>query len=229
MALSQKTTLTHPIEIALTAGSSSGVAILVGAGSPDGNTDPWNSAGKGSLHIRIDQTDDYSPLYVKVDADGADDDWVPTFVEYDSTGRTLKSTLTMNVDNKVQFRDTGIFIHSNAGSYMNITAPSGVDISKLTIGSGTYYNSFLAGSGTISYGALVAGATSTACLSITGLTQAHKIFLAPSTMSGCLVMNAWSCSPGGGLLALTVANSGSETTPVGNVVFGYTAFAACGP
>ena len=229
MALSPKTTLTQPIQIGLTAGSDSGVALLIGSGSPDGNTDPWSSAGKGSLHIRIDQTDDYSPLYVKVDADGADDDWVPTFVESDSVARTLKSTLTMDVDKKLFFRDSDNFMHSNAASYIALTAPSGVDVSKLTVGSGTYYNSFLAGSGTIVYGALVAGATSTACLSISGLTQEHKIFLAPSSMSGCLIMNGWSCSPGGGLLALTVANSGSETTPVGNVVFGYTAFAACGP
>jgi len=228
MALSPKTTLTHPIEIGLTAGSNSGVALLIGSGSPDGNTDPWNSAGKSSVHLRIDQTDDVSPFYVKVDADGADDDWVPVFVEKDEGDRILEGDLTMDADKRVYFRDTNTSIYSDSACKLYVDAASGVDISTLKVGSGTYFDNLLAGSGTIVYGALGAGATSTACLAVTGLTQEHKIFLSPSSMSGCLHINAVSCSPGGGLLALTVANTASEATPVGNVVFAYQAIAACG-
>lgn len=229
MALSPKVTLTHPIEIALTAGSSSGVALLIGSGSPDGNTDPWASAGKGSVHLRIDATDDYPALYGKVDADSADDDWVPYIAEKSMMDHTLKGNLTMDTDKRVYFRDsTDLSIYSDAACKLYVAAPSGIDIEKLTVGTGTYYDSFLAGSGTIIFGALAASATSTACLAVTGLTQEHKIFVSPSSMSGCLVINAVSCSPGGGLLALTVVNLAAEATPVGNVVFGYTAFAACG-
>lgn len=228
MALSPKSTLVHPIQIGLTAGSDSGVALLIGSGSPDGNTDPWASAGKSSLHLRIDATDDESPLYCKVDDDSADDDWVPFFVEKDESDRILEGHLTLDVDKRVYFRDTDTSIYSDSACKLYVATPSGMDVEKLTVGSGTFYDSFLAGSGTIIFGALAASATSTACLAVTGLTQEHKIFVSPSSMSGCLNINGVSCSPGGGLLALTVTNLAAEATAVGNVVFGYTAFAACG-
>jgi hypothetical protein len=220
--------LTHPIEIALTAGSSSGVALLIGSGSPDGNTDPYNSAGKGSFYLRIDQTDDYSPLYVKVDADGADDDWVPTFVEKDEADRILEGNLTLDADKRLYFRDTDTSIYSDSACKLYIDTASGIDIDKMKVGSGTYFDSVLAGSATIVYGALAASATSTACVAVTGLTQEHKIFFSPSSMSGCLMVHGISCSPGGGLIALTVSNAASEVTAAGNVVFGYWAVAACG-
>jgi len=68
---------------------------------------------------------------------------------------------------------------------------------------------------------------STACLTVTGLTQEHKIFISPSTMSGCLTISGVCASPGGGLLAMTVTATSSYTG--GNVVFGYMAVATCGP
>ena len=229
MALSPKSTLTHPIQIGLTAGSDSGIAFLVGSGSPDGNTDPWGSACKGSVHLRIDQTDDLSPFYVKVDDDGADDDWVPVFVEKDEADRTLEGDLTMDADKRTYYRDTNLSIYSDAASQLTIDAASFTDLTGgVKIGTGTEFDSILAGSGTIAYGALAASATSTASLTVTGLTQEHKVYISPSSMSGCLVVNAVSCSPGGGLLAFTVANLAAETTAAGDVVFGYMAVAACG-
>lgn len=228
MALSQKSSLTHPIEINLTAGSSSGVALLINSGSPDGNTDPYNSAGKGSVFLRIDATDDVSPLYVKVDDDGADDDWVPVFVEKDEGDRILEGDLTMDADKRTYYRDTNTSIYSDSACKLYIDASCGMDVNKMKVGSGTYFDSILAGSGTIAYGSLAASAASTASMSVTGLTQEHKIFVSPSSMSGCLVINAVSCSPGGGLLALTVVNLAAEATAAGNVVFGYMAMAACG-
>jgi hypothetical protein len=229
MALSEKSTLTHPIEIGLTAGSSSGVALLIGAGSPNGDADPYNSAGKGSIYLRIDQTDDISPFYAKVDDDGADDDWVAVFVEKDEGDRILEGDLTMDVDKRTYYRDTNLSIYSDAASQLVINAASFTDMTGgVKIGTGTKFDSILAGSGTIAYGALAASAASTASMSVTGLTQEHKIFISPSSMSGCLVVNAVSCSPGGGLMALTVVNVAAETTAVGNVVFGYWAVAACG-
>jgi len=227
MALEPKTTMTHPIQIGLTAGSDSGVALLIGSGSPDGNTDPWLSAGKGSLHIRIDATDDYGPLYAKVDDDGADDDWVHFVADLEEDDITLEGHVTLDADKRVYFRDTNNSIYSDSACKLYVSTASGMDIEKVSVGSGTFIDSVLAGSGTIAYGALGAGATSTACFTVTGLTQEHKIFISPSSMSGCLVVNAVSCSPGGGLLALTVGNTASEAAAAGNVVFGYLALAAC--
>lgn len=229
MALDAKTSITHPLQINLTAGSDSSVALLIGAGSPDGNVDPWNSALKSSAHIRIDATDDYPTLYLKVDADGADDDWVPVIVEKSEMDHILEGHLTLDADKRLFLRDTNTSIYSDAACKIFVDSAKGMDVTKFSVGSGTFVDSFLAGSGTIVYGALAACAASTASLAITGLTQEHKIFISPSSMSGCLNITGIACSPGGGLLALTVNVVAVETYAGGNLVFGYTAFAACGP
>lgn len=228
MALDAKVTLTHPIQIDQTAGSSSGRAILINSGSPDGNTDPYNSAAKGSVFIRTDATDDYPSLYVKIDADGADDDWVPVIVEKSEMDHTLEGHLTMDADKRTYYRDTDISVYSSAACKLSIVAPSGVDVDKLTVGTGTYVSGLIAGSATLAFGAIAASAASTACLAITGLTQGHYIFLAPSGMAGSLVLTGWGCSPGGGVLKVDVANLAVETTAACDIVFGYLALAACG-
>ena len=204
------------------------MALLIGGGSPDGNVDPWNSAGKGSVHLRIDATDDQSPLYVKVDADGADDDWVPTVVHMDEAARTLEANLTLDADKRVYFRDTNCSIYSDSGSKLYISTASGVDIEKMKVGSGHTFNHLLAGSATISCACAASGATIATCVSITGLTQTHKIFLAPSTISTCLVLNKWACSPGGGVLTASVVNLGAASTASANIIVSYLAIAACG-
>lgn len=225
MALDAKSTFTHPIQVNLTAGSDSGVAILIGTGSPAGATDPWASAGKGSLHIRIDATDDYSALYQKVDADSANDDWVPFIAHMDEDNRTLEGHLTMDADKRVYWRGSEISAYSNAASYLTITAPSAVTVAdKFRVSSsGTAMAMILAGSGTIAFGALDSLATSTACLEITSLTQNHKVIVSPSTMSGCLSINGVCASPGGELMQMTVTNVASAATDAGNVVFSYLA------
>jgi len=43
------------------------VEFIMNDSAPDGASDPWSSAPKGSLHFRGNATDDQSPLYVKVD------------------------------------------------------------------------------------------------------------------------------------------------------------------
>jgi hypothetical protein len=228
MALDAKTTITHPIQIDLTAGSSSGVALLIASGAPTGAADPQTSAGKGSLYIRIDATDDEPALYQKVDADGANDDWVPVVVHKSEAEVTLENHLTIDADKRVYFRDTDMSIYSDAASKLSILAPSGTNIDKMKVGGGTYFDSFLAGSGTIAFGAIAKGATSTACLGVTGLTQEHKLFISPSTMSACLNINAAVCLAAGASIGLTVSNtSASEASDAGNVVFGYMAIAAC--
>lgn len=228
MALSPNITLTHPIQIGLTAGSDSGVAILIGSGSPDGNADPFASAGKSSIFFSINQTDDQPAMYQKVDNDGADDDWVQFLLNKTEGPTTFENHVTLDVDKRIYFRDTDTSIYSDSACKLYVSAASGMDIEKVSVGSGTFIDSIIAGSGTIAFGALVAGATSTACLAITNLTQEHKIFVSPSSMSACLNLNAVSCSPGGGLLSMTVGNTASEAATAGDVIFGYMALAACG-
>lgn len=227
MALDAKSSLTHPIQIDQTAGSSSSRAILINSGSPDGNTDPYQSAAKGSIFIRTDATDDYPSLYVKVDADGADDDWVPVIVEKSEMDHILEGDLTLDADKRLWFRDsTDVSIYSDAACKLYFTAPSGVDFEKMSVGSGTYMENVITGSGTITYGALAEAATSTACLAVTGLTQQHYCNFSPSTMSGSLTVHGFCCSPGGGLLQLTVAAASAYAG--GDVVFSYWAVQACG-
>lgn len=228
MALDSNVVLTVPVRLDKTAGSSTGVAILIGSGSPDGNADPFASAGKSSVFFSMGQGDDQSALYQKVDADGADDDWVQFLVNKTEGLSTFENHVTLDVDKRIYFRDTDTSIYSDSACKIYVAAASGMDIDKVSVGSGTFITSMIAGSGTIAFGALVAGATSTACLAISGLSQEHKIFISPSAMSACLNLNAVSCSPGGGLLAFTVGNTASEAATAGNVVFGYMAIAACG-
>jgi len=227
MALEPKATLTHPIQIGLTAGSDSGVALLIGSGSPDGNTDPWLSAGKGSLHIRIDATDDYGPLYAKVDDDGADDDWVHVIVDKEEDDIDLEGHVTLDTDKRVYFRGTDTSIYSDSACKLYVSTPSGMDIEKVMVGSGTTISHVLVGSGVAVFGALAASAASATSLAVTGLTQDHKIFLSASDISGCLNVASISCSPGGGVLKVGVVNAASEAYAGGTETFAYLAIAAC--
>ena len=124
--------LMTPLEFIKTAGTSSDVQIILLSGAPDGNTSPCSDAAKGSWYIRDDATDDESFLYLKVDDDSADDDWVAVWVDKDEAAKTLEAALTMDADNKIQLRDTAIFIHSNADGELTIAADT-----QINIGDGT--------------------------------------------------------------------------------------------
>ena len=124
--------LMTPLEFIKTAGTSSDVQTILLSGAPDGNTSPCSDAAKGSWYIRDDATDDESFLYLKVDDDSADDDWVAVWVDKDEAAKTLEAALTMDADNKIQLRDTAIFIHSNADGELTIAADT-----QINIGDGT--------------------------------------------------------------------------------------------
>ena len=55
-------------------------SILWGQGTPDGDRLPFTQVNKGSLYLAVDQTDDTSPLWVKVDEGGDNADWVKATV-----------------------------------------------------------------------------------------------------------------------------------------------------
>jgi len=96
------------------ADSSTAVHVIVDEGAPSGAADPQASANKGTLYFRTDQTDDLSPLYVKVDADSADDDWVQVMVETSSDAYTMNGNLTMGTSTALQLRDSGQKLYSDA-------------------------------------------------------------------------------------------------------------------
>lgn len=50
--------------------------IMCGKGTPNGDAAPFNAVAKGSLYLCMDNTDDASHLYQKVDEGGDDADWL---------------------------------------------------------------------------------------------------------------------------------------------------------
>ena len=130
MALNEANILMTPIELMKTLGTSSDVAILMGSGAPDGNSAPEEDAAKGSWYIRDDAGTDESPLYVKVDSAGADDDWAAVLIagEIVTGGRTWSTDFTMGVDKKLYFRDTGIYLHSSGDGVLHLVANGSVRI-----------------------------------------------------------------------------------------------------
>ena len=98
------------------ADSSDYVELIVDAGAPDGDADPQSSAVMGSIYFRGDASDDTSPIYVKVDSDSADDDWVQLWADASSDAYTRAGTITMNTSSQIYLRDTGQIIYSPAAN-----------------------------------------------------------------------------------------------------------------
>lgn len=219
--------LMTPLELIKTAGTSTDLWLIVGSGAPDGNAVPQSQAAKGTLYFRTDAADDTPALYQKVDDDQANDDWVAFVVNKTESATTFEEDVTLTTDKRLNFRDTDVTIYSNAACKLLVNAPSGMDIDKMTVGSGTMMTNFLAGSGAVIFGALAASAASSACIVVTGLTQEHKCFVSPCGFSGCLNMTSFSCSPGGGILDVAIVNAASEAYSGGTETFSYMAVAAC--
>lgn len=217
MALNENVTLAQPIQINATAGSNSSVAILSGSAIPDGNTAPFSDAKIGSFHIRTNTPDDESPLWLKVDEDGADDDWVQVFVDKSQGALTLSETLTLTTDKKIFLRGTDNFIYSNSGSQITITAASTVTVScALAVGDGgTRISSILAGSGALVLGALASSATSSASFSVTGLTTAYKTFVTAASLSGCATVACVFTGVGTCDLVVQITNQSDEALAAG--------------
>ena len=134
MALNEAFMMMTPIELMKTLGTSSDVVVLLGAGAPDGNSAPEEDAAKGSWYIRDDATTDESPLYLKVDTAGSDDDWAAVLIAGETVtgGRTWSTDWTMGTDKKFYFRDTGIYLYSSADGVLHAVADG-----SFRIGDGT--------------------------------------------------------------------------------------------
>jgi len=130
MALNEAVRLMTPVELIKTLGTSSDIVIIPGSGAPDGNSSPQSDAAKGSWYIRDDAGTDESPLYLKVDNAGSDDDWAAVLIagEIVTGGRTWGTDWTMDVDKKLYFRDTGIYLHSSGDGVLHLVADGSVRI-----------------------------------------------------------------------------------------------------
>jgi len=129
MALSEDAAIGSSATVVLKLGTND-VALLVGTADPDGNTDPWASAGQGSLYVKYGETNDTPGIWHKVDADGSDDDWVKLWVDKDeeSGGRSLECNLTMDADNRIYLRDTGLSFYSSGDGVIQIITDGTVRI-----------------------------------------------------------------------------------------------------
>lgn len=96
--------------------STNPVYLIVATGAPDGAADPQASATKGSIYFRPSQTDDLSPIYVKVDSDSANDDWVQLMADYSQDAYTRNGHTTYLTDKSIYLRDTGQRIYSPAAN-----------------------------------------------------------------------------------------------------------------
>jgi hypothetical protein len=123
MALSEYIAIGSTIKL-----GSTNLAIIWGAGIPDGDASPQDDAVKGSLYIQTDATDDQPSLWVKVDDASADDDWVAVFIDKSELALSLENDLTMSADKKIYFRDTALYIHSSADGEITIAADVGVNV-----------------------------------------------------------------------------------------------------
>ena len=112
------------------ADSSTSVHVIVDEGAPSGAADPQASANKGTLYFRTDQTDDLSPLYVKVDADSADDDWVQVMVETSDDAYTFNGDVTLGTSTGLQLRDSGQKLYSPSDG-VGFWALTGTDVIRL--------------------------------------------------------------------------------------------------
>ena len=93
--------------------------------------------------------------------------------------------------------------------------------SAISVSGGTNITHILAGSGAVSFGNLAASAPSTASITVTGLTTAHKCFLGASDISGCLTVQKLYSTAAGGELVIGVVNSASEQYTGATETFAY--------
>jgi len=105
MAITPKAYVVSPLQFYDT-NTSDYIHLLVGSGAPSGGVDPCASAYQGSLYFRGDASDDQPCLYVKVDSDSSDDDWVALLVDKDEATKTVEAIWTWAADAGISFRDS---------------------------------------------------------------------------------------------------------------------------
>jgi len=87
--------------------------------------------------------------------------------------------------------------------------------SLITGTGGTAIAQILAGSGALTFGTVATSVASVTCFAVTGLTQAHKIFITGSGLSGSVTVACAYSTAAGGELCVGVINQSSENLGAG--------------
>ena len=138
MAVSPEWTFNSPGQFNDTSGSNP-VTYITSTGAPDGAADPMDSAAKGSVYHRASQTDDNSPLYVKVDESSSDDDWQKVLVANCSDSHDINGNWEWQTDTKIYFRDTGQYIYSPSANTGAIALGASGDVWQIGDQASTNY------------------------------------------------------------------------------------------
>uniref|UniRef100_A0A6M3KW88 Uncharacterized protein n=1 Tax=viral metagenome TaxID=1070528 RepID=A0A6M3KW88_9ZZZZ len=125
--------------------------------------------------------------------------------------------------------DGNVNVAGAASIVGNIKGSGTASLAAVAVGptTGTRVAHVLCGCAVAVFGALNASVASVTSYAVTGLTQDHKIFWSPSGWSGSLAVTSMSCSPGGGILKIEVANQAVEQYSGGNNTFTFLGLAAC--
>ena len=115
MAITQKWTLVSD-GCLQDSSSANPVYSIVNTAAADGAADPQASATVGSVYIRPGHTDDYSKWYQKVADNDADADWQKFLVNNDAEAVSMENDWTWDAANRINFRDTTLFIYSPSPS-----------------------------------------------------------------------------------------------------------------
>src|SRR3990167_4712841 len=121
-------------------------SILWGQGTPDGDRAPFPLVNKGALSLAVDQTDDTTPLWVKLDEGNDNADWVEAFLDNAALGGDPIVVRSALFDISAADSEPGIFFHT-LGLTLNIrsaslvwneaTGASGAAEGDITIGTAT--------------------------------------------------------------------------------------------
>ena len=118
-------------------------SILWGQGTPDGDRLPFTQVNKGSLYLAVDQTDDTSPLWVKVDEGNDNADWVKATVGGDvnpahvTVGGTVFDISAADSEQVVLHAKAALTITKAYLLWNEATGASGAAEGDITIGTAT--------------------------------------------------------------------------------------------
>jgi hypothetical protein len=115
MAVNPKWSFRSPGEYTDSDGSNP-CTIICSTSAPSGAREPWASAEKGSLSIQNGATDDQPAIWLKVDEDLADEDWVLLLAEDCTSAHTIAGNWTWGTSSAIYLRDSGQSIYSPAAN-----------------------------------------------------------------------------------------------------------------
>lgn len=110
--------------------------LLWGQGTPDGDRSPFKEANKGSLYMAVNQTDDVTHLWQKIDEGDDNADWVPMDHKH-VTRSALFDISAADSEQVVLYADRPLLITAAFLLWNEATAASGAAEGDITIGTAT--------------------------------------------------------------------------------------------